>query len=147
MASSNRKLPQEYIRLGVLMHTAIAGASVAAVIQLASRETIDQVLLFSILCFAITIPTSVAMVFISQLFYPEGRETNSANRLESLKWPMLAYLVAVFEQISFFAGFLMLFWSFRPAAGVLFLVVSLLAILTVSQVEKKLLRAPTSSES
>jgi hypothetical protein len=87
------------------------------------------------------------MVFISQLFYPDGRETNSANRLESLKWPMLAYLVAVFEQISFFAGFLMLFWSFNPAAGVLFLVVSLLAILTVSQVEKKLLRAPTSSES
>ena len=41
MTPPNRKLPQEYIRLGVLMHTAIAGASVAAVIQLAKVAAVE----------------------------------------------------------------------------------------------------------
>ncbi|MGE5222468.1 MAG: hypothetical protein ACM3PY_08530 [Omnitrophica WOR_2 bacterium] len=138
MSLTNLKIPKVYIRLGILVHTAIAGASVAAVVQLASREVISQVLLFSTFCFSIAIPTSVAMVFISQLIYPEGVKSSSASRLEKQKEPLLSYLVAFAEQISFFVGVLTIFWNFHPAAGVLFLVFSLLAILTINQVEKRL---------
>jgi hypothetical protein len=146
MEQSNRKLPQAYIRIGTLMHTGIAGVSSAAVIQLASRESLDQVLIISIFCFAITIPTSVAMIFISQLIYPEGKKSAYASLMEVQKSPLLAYLVAFSEQISFFGGVLTLFWSFHPAAGVLFFATSLLAILTASQVEKMLKPAAHQSE-
>ena len=76
MSLSNQTPPKELIRLGILVHTAIAGASFATVIQLASRENIDQVLILSIFCFAIAIPASVGMVFISQLAFPEGNTMN-----------------------------------------------------------------------
>ena len=141
MTQSNKELPKEYIRLGILIHTAIAGASIGAVIELASRETLDQLKMLSIFCFAFAIPASVAMIFISNLLYPEGMRSTMAKRMETQKWPLLTYFVAIAEQISFFGGFLVLFWSFRPVAGMLFLASSLLAFITVSQIEKRLRRA------
>ena len=146
MTQSNKELPKEYIRLGILIHTAIAGASIAAVIQLASRETLDQLKMLSILCFALAIPASVALIFISNLLYPEGMRSAMAIRMEKQKWPLLAYLVAIAEQISFFGGFLLLFWSFQPVAGILFLASSLLAFITVYQVENKLKSSPPSDQ-
>jgi hypothetical protein len=82
------------------------------------------------------------MIFISQLLYPDGMRSTLARRMESQKWPLLTYITAFAEQISFFGGFLALFWSFRPIAGILFLVTSLLALITVSQVEKRLRNSP-----
>ena len=138
MSQSNPPPPKELIRLGILLHTAIAGASFAAVIQLASRESIDQVLLLSIFCFAIAIPASVAMVFISQLAVPEGMKFSEASQMNKKRLPLLSYLIPLAEQVSFFVGVLALFWSFNPIASVLFLVVSFLALLAVKQIEKTL---------
>jgi len=146
MTQSNNKLPKEYIRLGILIHTAIAGASIAAVIELASRETLDPLKMLSIYCFAFAIPASVAMIFISNLLYPEGMRSTLANRMETQKWPILTYFVAFAEQSSFFGGFLLLFWSFRPVAGILFLASSLLAFITVYQIELKLKNPPHSDQ-
>lgn len=129
---------KEIIRLGILVHTVIAGASFAAVTQLASRENIDQVLTLSIFCFAIAIPASVAMVFISQLAFPEGKRLKGASPIEKKRSPNISYLVPVVEQVSFFAGVLALFWSFHPIASILFFVASFLALLAVKQVEKTL---------
>ena len=120
------------------MHTAIAGASFAAVIQLASRENLTQVLIFSIFCFAIAIPASVAMVFISQLVIPEGMKFRGTSQAQKNRLPPLSYLIPLAEQVSFFVGVLALFWSFHPIASVLLLVMSLLALLAVKQVEKML---------
>jgi hypothetical protein len=138
MSSSNQPLSKELIRLGILVHTAIAGASFAAVIQLASRENLDQVLILSIFCFAVAIPTSVAMVFISQLATPEGMRFSEISQTEKKRLPLLTYLIPLAEQVSFFAGVLTLFWSFHPISSILFLVVSFLALLGVKQVEKRL---------
>jgi hypothetical protein len=102
MSSSNQSPSKELIRLGILVHTAIAGASFAAVIQLASRENIDHVLILSIICFAIAIPASVAMVFISQMVYPEGKIFREASQMEKGRAPILSYLIPVVEQVSFF---------------------------------------------
>lgn len=143
MSQPNQQVPKEYIRIGLLMHTAIAGASIAAVVQLASRESMTQVLLLSVICFAITIPTSVAMIFISQLIYPQGINSIFARRMEMQKWPVLSYLIAGAEQCTFFGGFLALFWSFQPVAGVIFLAASILAVLTAYQVEKKVIQPAT----
>ena len=118
------------------MHPAIAGASFAAVIELASRESLSQATVVSVLCFAVAIPASVAMVCISQLVIPEGTELGDTS-LVSKKMPLLSYLVPVAEQISFFTGVLALLWSLHPAASVLFLVVTLLAFLAVNQVERR----------
>lgn len=136
MSQSNQTLSKELIRLGILIHTAIAGASFAAVIQLASRENLDQALILSIFCFAVAIPASVAMVFISQLVIPEGMKFTKTSQLERKRLPFLSYLIPLAEQISFFVGVLALFWSFHPVASLLFLVVSFLAFLAVKQVEK-----------
>jgi hypothetical protein len=138
MSQSNQAPPKELIRLGILVHTAIAGASFAAVIQLASRESLDQVLILSVYCFAVAIPASVAMVFISQLVIPEGMKFSKASPVERKRLPLLAYLIPVAEQVSFFAGVLALLWSFSPIAPILFSVVSVLALLAVRQVEKAL---------
>lgn len=136
MSLSNQTPSKEIIRLAILVHPAIAGASFAAVIQLASRENLDQVLIFSVFCFAIAIPASVAMVFISQLAIPEGVKYRGASQMERKRLPLLSYLIPLAEQLSFFAGVLALFWSFHPIASILFLVVSFLALLAVKQIEK-----------
>ncbi len=141
MSLSKQPPPKEIIRLGILMHPAIAGASFAAVIQLASRENLNQALILSIFCFAVAIPASVAMVFISQLAIPEGVKFSETNQFEKKKYPLLSYIIPVIEQVSFFAGILTLFWSFHPIASILFLAMSLLALLAVQQVEKLLQRA------
>jgi len=138
MSLSNQPPPKQLIRLGILLHTAIAGASFAAVIQLASRETVNQVLILSIFCFAIAIPASVAMVFISQLAVPEEMKFSEPSQAEKKRLPLLSYLIPLAEQVSFFAGVFTLFWSFHPMASVVFLGVSFLAILAVKQVEKML---------
>jgi hypothetical protein len=138
MSLSNQPPPKELIRLGILVHTAIAGASFAAVIQLASREKLDQVLILSIFCFAVAIPASVAMVFISQLVIPEGMTFRKARQMEKKRLPLLSYLIPLAEQVAFFAGVLALFWGFHPFASILFLAVSFLALLAVKQVEKML---------
>jgi hypothetical protein len=139
MSLSNKPPSKELIRLGILVHTAIAGASFAAVIQLASRESLDQAIIISIFCFAVAIPASAAMVFISQLAIPEGMKFGEASRkMEKKRLPFLSYLIPVAEQVSFFAGFLVLFWSFHPFASIVFFAVSLLALLAVKQVEKVL---------
>lgn len=119
------------------MHSAIAGASFAAVIQLASRDNLSQPVVLSVFCFAIAIPASVAMVFISQLVIPDGAEISDASEVSSKRMPVLAYVVPLTEQISFFTGVLVLFWSFHPAAAALFLVVSFVALLAVTQVERR----------
>ncbi len=138
MSLPNQPPSKELIRLGILVHTAIAGASFAAVIQLASRENLDQVFILSIFCFAVAIPASVAMVFISQLAIPEGMKFRQGSQMEKKRLPLLSYLIPLAEQLSFLAGFLALFWSFHPIASILFLVVSFLALLAVKQVEKML---------
>ncbi len=138
MSLSNQPPTKELIRLGILIHTAIAGASFAAVIQLASRENMDQVLILSIFCFAVAIPASVAMVFISQLAFPEGMSFRKASQIQNKRLPILSYFIPLVEQVAFFAGFLTLFWSFHPIASIVFLAVSLLALVAVKQVEKLL---------
>jgi hypothetical protein len=75
------------------VHTAIAGASFAAVVQLASRENLNQVLILSIFCFAVAIPASVAMVFISQLAIPEGMKFSETSQMEKKRLPLLSYLI------------------------------------------------------
>lgn len=138
MSLPNQLPSKELIRLGILLHSAIAGASFAAVIQLASRESLNQVLILSIFCFAVAIPASVAMVFISQLAFPEGMKSSETSQMEKKRMPLLSYFIPIAEQVSFLAGVLALFWSFHPFASIVFLVVSFLALLAVKRVEKML---------
>ena len=137
MRQSNQPLPNGLIRLGILMHPAIAGASFAAVIQLASRESLSLAAVVSVCFFAIAIPASVAMVCISQLVIPEGMELGETSQVSKKRMPLLSYLIALTEQISFFMGVAVLFWSLHLAASGLFLVVTVVALLAVNQIERR----------
>ncbi len=124
------------IRLGILMHPAIAGASFAAVIQLATRESLSLEAVVSVCSFAIAIPASIAMVYISQLVIPEGTELGETSQVSRKRVPLFMYLIALTEQLSFFVGVAALLWSLHVAAAGLFLLVTVAAVLAVNQVER-----------
>jgi len=123
-------------RIVLLVHSAIAGASLAAVLQLASRETQTPLLLVSLACFAIAIPSAIAMVILSQVIFGLGNRSGISGQT----WPALSYVLAVADQLACSAGFLALFWNFHWIIGLIFLAAEVLAVLTVWMAELKLRR-------
>lgn len=74
-------------RVIVLIHSAIAGASIAAALELASRETHPPLLLFSLGSFAIAIPAALALVILSQVVYEPGKQYFTNGSAENPAWP------------------------------------------------------------
>ena len=68
-------------RVIILIHSAIAGASIAATLELASRETHPPLLLFSLGSFAIAIPAALALVILSQVVYELGKQYFATSSL------------------------------------------------------------------
>lgn len=111
-------------RIVVLVHSAIAGASIAAVVELASRATLDQMHLASLGAFAIAIPAAIAMVVLASFMFG-GNQTTQAALVDA--WPRSSYLLAVLDQIACYAGFAILFFSFHFIVGAAFVAVTLMA--------------------
>jgi hypothetical protein len=125
-------------RIVVLIHSAIAGASIAAALELASRETLSSLLMMSLGCFAVAVPASVALVILFQVIYELGMGSRQAAAPENQSWPMLSYLLAVVDQITCYVGFLLIFWNFHWIVGMLFVVSTTVAYATVWMAEKRL---------
>lgn len=132
MTSQHLDTFSEERRIVTLVHSAIAGASIAATLELSSRETLAPLLLFALTGFAIAIPTAIAILILSQVLHLGA----------SQHWPRYSYLLAVADQIACFAGFLALFWHFHWSIGTLFLLASALAFLTLLMAEKRLRGKP-----
>jgi hypothetical protein len=123
----------------LLVHSAIAGASIAAVLQLASRETFPPLLLVSLACFAVSIPAALALVILSQVIYGFGQEFYGLNNLSAgQNWPALSFVLAVADQVACFAGLLALFWHFHWIIGAIFLLASALAFITTWLADRRL---------
>ena len=60
-------------RIALLVHSAIAGASIAATFALVTRPVLEPLLLIALGCFAIAIPSAIAMVILSQVIYDVAR--------------------------------------------------------------------------
>lgn len=122
----------------ILIHSAIAGASIAATLELASRETHPPLLLFSLASFAIAIPAALALVILSQVIYELGKQYVANGGIENQSWPALSFVLAVVDQVACYLGFLAIFWYFHWIIGTIFLAATVIAFLTLWTAEKRL---------
>ena len=127
-------------RIVTLIHSAIAGASIAASLELASRETLSPLLLFAVGCFAVAIPSAIALVILAQVLFELAKPPAPEEEGEERYWPRLSYVLAVIDQIGCYLGFLALFWHFAWIVGVIFLLATVIAYMTVWIAEKDLRR-------
>jgi hypothetical protein len=104
-------------RIVVLVHSAIAGASIAAVVELASRPILEPLHLISAGAFAAAIPAAIALVVLSSFVFGG----NLARRSDNVDWPRASYLLAVLDQIACFVGFATLSFSFHLIVGLVFI--------------------------
>lgn len=128
-------------RVVILVHSAIAGASIAAALELASRETLTPLLLLAVGCFAIAIPTATTLVIFYQVIYELGKDANLEERIETGKWSVLGYVLAVIDQITCYLGFLAIFWHFHWGIGITFFTATLLAFLAAWMAEANIRKA------
>ena len=125
-------------RVIILIHSAIAGASIAATLQLASRETYPPLLLFSLGSFAIAIPAALALVILSQVVYELGKQYFANDSAENQSWPASSFVLAVVDQVACYLGFLGIFWYFHWIIGAIFLAATVVGFLTLRTAEKGL---------
>jgi hypothetical protein len=140
----NTHLPTEITpeerRIVVLVHSAIAGGSIAAVLELATRETLTMLQLIALGCFAVAIPTAIAMVILSWvLLVLEGQADLTAGS-EGQSWPALSYALAASDQVACYLGFLALFWHFQWIVGTIFLFATVFALYVTWMTDRKLRR-------
>jgi hypothetical protein len=122
--------PAADLRMLTVVMGALAGASLAAVVQLASRDRLTTPLLVSAACFAVAIPTSVVTTLMLNYRVLERGQRGAASEPDRPLWPPFRLLL-VRRNTAYtacFGGFLGLFWSFHFAVGMRFLVMSVLAL-------------------
>ena len=125
-------------RVIILIHSAIAGASIAAALELASREMHPPLLLFSLGSFAIAIPAALTLVILSQVVYELGKQYVANGGVENQSWPVLSFVLAVVDQVACYLGFLAIFWYFHWIIGTIFLAATVVGFLTLRTAEKGL---------
>ena len=111
-------------RVVVLVHSAIAGGSIAAVLELATRETWNILQLIALGCFAAAVPTAIAMVILSRVLLVLEGPTDLDSGPEGQSWPLLSYALAGSDQVACYLGFSALFWQFHWIVGTIFLLPS-----------------------
>jgi hypothetical protein len=122
--------PAADLRMLTLVMCALAGASLAAVVQLASRDQLSTPLLLSAACFAVAIPTSVVTILMLNYRVLERGPRGAGAEPDQPLWPPFRLLV-VWRDTAYtacFGGFLGLFWSFHFVVGLIFLVMSALTL-------------------
>ena len=124
------EISDEDLKLIILIHSALAGASVAAVIQISGRELTSLPLLVALSCFAITIPFSLLVILLLNYRLLERARWGKAERHRIQYWPS-SFFLQIFRYITYtasFGGFLALFWNFHAVIGLIFLVTSAIAM-------------------
>ena len=114
----------EDLKFIILTHSAIAGAGVAAVVQISSREQVTLPLLVSLACFAIAIPFTLLVVLLINYRLFERARWGEAERRRIRSWPN-SQIVQAFRYLTYtacFGGFLAIFWSFHAVIALIFLI-------------------------
>jgi hypothetical protein len=136
---SSTEITSEERRVVVLVHSAIAGGSIAAVLELATRETLTTLQLIALGCFAVAIPTAIAMVILSRVLFVLEGPADLAAGSEGQSWPALSALAAS-DQVACYLGFLALFWHFQWIVGTIFLLATVFALYVTWMTDRKLRR-------
>jgi hypothetical protein len=125
-------------RIVVLVHSAIAGGSIAAVLELATRETLTMLQLIALGCFAIAVPTAIAMVILSRVLLVLEEPSELAASSKGQSWPALSYALAASDQVACYLGFLALFWHFQWIVGTIFLLATVFALYVTWMTDRNL---------
>lgn len=124
-------------RLATLAHSAIAGVSLAATIELANSQTLSTWLLAASVLFALALPSSVSSVVL--LLYYQARNQSQPMKvvMKHPLWSGISSLLALLAQLACFGGVLLLFWNIQWTAGVTFISTSLIAVVTLVVLGRK----------
>jgi hypothetical protein len=119
-------------RLATVSHSAIAGVSLAAVIELANNQGLSNWLVAASVLFALALPSAVSLVVM--LLYVQARREFRPDEpaVRHQLWSRVSNLLALTDQLACFGGVLLLFWHIHWIAGVAFFITSLVAMATLS---------------
>ena len=124
-------------RLATLVHSAIAGVSLAAIVELANSQALSTWLLAASVLFALALPASVSSVVLLQYFQARNQSQYVEAVMKHPLWSWMSSLLALMAQLACFGGVLLLFWHIHWIAGVAFLSTSLIAIVTLVALGRK----------
>ncbi len=120
----------EECRLAMLVHSAIAGVSLAAIVELDNAQALSTLLLAASVLFALALPASVSSVVLLQYFQARNQSQYVEAVMKHPLWSGISSLLALMAQVACFGGVLLLFWKLHWIAGVTFMSTSLIAVVT-----------------
>lgn len=128
---------EEEWRLATLAHSAIAGVSVAAIVELANSQAPSNWLLAASVLFALALPSSVSSVVILLYFRARNQSQYVEAMMKHPVWSVISSLLALIAQLACFGGILLLFCQLSWMAGVAFTFTSVIAVVTVVALGRK----------
>jgi uncharacterized membrane protein YesL len=134
--TSSQYSPEEW-RLATLAHSAIAGVSLAATVELANSQNLSNWLLAASVLFALVLPSSVASVVILMYFQARNKSQPAEAVIKRPVWSGISSLLAPIGQLACFCGVLLLFWHLHWVGGVAFTSTSEIAIVTLVALGRK----------
>ncbi len=142
---SNRRLSFGYNaeewRLATLVHSAIAGVSLAAIVELANSQALSIWLQAASVLFALALPASVLSVVLLQYFQARNQTQYVQAVMKHPLWSWISSTLALMAQLACFGGVLSLFWHVHWIAGVTFMSTSLIAVVTLVAIGRNKARA------
>jgi uncharacterized membrane protein YesL len=118
-------------RLATLVHSAIAGVSLAATVELANAQDLSNLLLAASFLFALALPSSVSSVVLLLYFQARNPSQPKEGGMKHPLWSGISSMLALMAQLACFGGVLLLFWHIHWIAGVAFVSTSLIAVVTL----------------
>ena len=131
------KYSAEEWRLATLAHSAIAGVSLAATVELANSQNLSTWLLAASVLFALALPSSVASVVILMYFQARDKSQPIEAGMKHPIWSGISSVLALIDQLACFGGVLALFWHLHWIAGAAFISTSVIAIVTLIALGRK----------
>jgi uncharacterized membrane protein YesL len=124
-------------RIATITHSAIAGVSLAATVELASTQPLSTLLMVASIFFAMALPSAVSSVVLLQYFQARNQSQYNKAIKKHPFWSGVSSFLALVAQIACFGGVLMLFWNINWIAGVAFLATSLIAVIALVTLSRK----------
>lgn len=124
-------------RLATITHSAIAGVSLAAIVELANSQALSTYLLTASVFFALALPSAVSSVVLLQYFQARNQSQYDKAVRKHPFWSGISSFLAFVAQLACFGGVLMLFWHINWIAGVAFLATSLIAVVALLTLGRK----------
>ena len=130
------ELTKRFIKTHTLVTSGLVGVSVVSIVQLASISNLSASLLTAIFCFSVSIPFLAATIFIL------AHESDSTDVFQTTYYSILG----ICGMLLSLGGIAALFFHFHYAAGGVFIISSIVAMLLAEKhLEKRGFNKPEST--